>query len=64
MGNQQPLERNQWGQRAVLVVEQALDRGSRALEQNLRNFCLPGSGASHETAGDGRGHDAGVDAGL
>ena len=36
-GNEQPLERNQWGQRAVLVVE-TLDRGSRALEQNLRSF--------------------------
>ena len=36
-GNEQPLERNQWGQRAVLIVE-TLDRGSRALEQNLRSF--------------------------
>lgn len=36
-GNEQPLERNQWGDRAVLVVE-TLDRGSRALEQNLRSF--------------------------
>jgi cephalosporin-C deacetylase-like acetyl esterase len=36
-GNEQPLERNQWGNRAVLVVE-TLDRGSRALEQNLRSF--------------------------
>ncbi len=36
-GNEQPLERNQWGGRAVLVVE-TLDRGSRALEQNLRSF--------------------------
>jgi len=36
-GNEQPLERNQWGPRAVLVVE-TLDRGSRALEQNLRSF--------------------------
>ena len=36
-GNEQPLERNQWGRRAVLVVE-TLDRGSRALEQNLRSF--------------------------
>jgi cephalosporin-C deacetylase-like acetyl esterase len=36
-GNEQPLERNDWGARAVLVVE-TLDRGSRALEQNLRSF--------------------------
>ena len=36
-GNEQPLERSQWGHRAVLVVE-TLDRGSRALEQNLRSF--------------------------
>ncbi len=36
-GNEQPLERNQWGDRAVLIVE-TLDRGSRALEQNLRSF--------------------------
>jgi cephalosporin-C deacetylase-like acetyl esterase len=36
-GNEQPLERNQWGERAVLLVE-TLDRGSRALEQNLRSF--------------------------
>jgi cephalosporin-C deacetylase-like acetyl esterase len=36
-GNEQPLERNQWGNRAVLIV-QTLDRGSRALEQNLRSF--------------------------
>ena len=36
-GNEQPLERNQWGNRAVLIVE-TLDRGSRALEQNLRSF--------------------------
>jgi cephalosporin-C deacetylase-like acetyl esterase len=36
-GNEQPLERNQWGDRAVLVIE-TLDRGSRALEQNLRSF--------------------------
>jgi cephalosporin-C deacetylase-like acetyl esterase len=36
-GNEQPLERNQWGARAVLIVE-TLDRGSRALEQNLRSF--------------------------
>jgi len=36
-GNQQPLERNRWGERAVLVIE-TIDRGSRALEQNLRSF--------------------------
>ncbi len=36
-GNEQPLERNRWGDRAVLLVE-TLDRGSRALEQNLRSF--------------------------
>jgi cephalosporin-C deacetylase-like acetyl esterase len=36
-GNEQPWERNQWGDRAVLIVE-TLDRGSRALEQNLRSF--------------------------
>jgi cephalosporin-C deacetylase-like acetyl esterase len=36
-GNEQPLGRNQWGSRAVLIVE-TLDRGSRALEQNLRSF--------------------------
>jgi len=36
-GNEQPLERNQWGRRAVLIVE-TLDTGSRALEQNLRSF--------------------------
>ena len=36
-GNEQPIERNQWGDRAVLIVE-TLDRGSRALEQNLRSF--------------------------
>ena len=36
-GNEQPLEYNQWGRRAVLLVE-TLDRGSRALEQNLRSF--------------------------
>jgi cephalosporin-C deacetylase-like acetyl esterase len=36
-GNEQPLERNQWGERAVLLVE-TLDRGSRALERNLRSF--------------------------
>jgi cephalosporin-C deacetylase-like acetyl esterase len=36
-GNEQPLDRNQWGDRAVLVIE-TIDRGSRALEQNLRSF--------------------------
>jgi hypothetical protein len=36
-GNEQPLDRIDWGQRAVLVVE-TLDRGSRALEQNLRSY--------------------------
>jgi cephalosporin-C deacetylase-like acetyl esterase len=36
-GNEQPWERNQWDDRAVLIVE-TLDRGSRALEQNLRSF--------------------------
>lgn len=36
-GNEQPWERNQWGDRAVLVVE-TLDTGSRALERNLRSF--------------------------
>ena len=36
-GNEQPLERNRWGDRAVLIIE-TLDRGSRALEQNLRSF--------------------------
>lgn len=36
-GNEQPLHENDWGNRAVLVVE-TLDRGSRALEQNLRSF--------------------------
>jgi cephalosporin-C deacetylase-like acetyl esterase len=36
-GNEQPLERGQWGERAVLVIE-TIDRGRRALEQNLRSF--------------------------
>ncbi|MEK7686624.1 MAG: acetylxylan esterase, partial [Verrucomicrobiota bacterium] len=36
-GNEQPLERYRWGDRAVLVIE-TLDRSSRALEQNLRSF--------------------------
>jgi cephalosporin-C deacetylase-like acetyl esterase len=36
-GNEQPLEGCRWGERAVLVVE-TLDRGSRALEDNLRSF--------------------------
>jgi cephalosporin-C deacetylase-like acetyl esterase len=35
-GNEQPLDRIDWGARAVLVVE-TLDRGSRVLEQNLRS---------------------------
>lgn len=36
-GNEEPWERKQWGDRAVLVVE-TLDVGSRALERNLRSF--------------------------
>ncbi|MCI0390180.1 MAG: acetylxylan esterase [Acidobacteria bacterium] len=36
-GNEQPLEMDKWGERAVLVIE-TLDRGTRALEQNLRSF--------------------------
>jgi cephalosporin-C deacetylase-like acetyl esterase len=36
-GNEQPLDRIDWGPRAVLIVE-TLDRGSRALEQNLRSY--------------------------
>ena len=36
-GNEQPIERNQWGNRAVLIVE-TLDRGTRALESNLRSY--------------------------
>ena len=36
-GNEQPLELDQWGERVVLVIE-TLDRGTRALEQNLRSF--------------------------
>lgn len=36
-GNEQPLEGNRWGERVVLVVE-TLDKGSRALEPNLRSF--------------------------
>ena len=36
-GNEQPLERNQWGGRAVLIVE-TIDQGSRALERNLRSY--------------------------
>jgi cephalosporin-C deacetylase-like acetyl esterase len=36
-GNEQPLERNRWGDRAMLIVE-TLDQGSRALERNLRSF--------------------------
>lgn len=36
-GNEQPLEVNHWGDRAVLIVE-PLDRGTRSLERNLRSF--------------------------
>lgn len=36
-GNEQPLEQNQWGGRAVLIVE-TIDQGSRAPERNLRSF--------------------------
>jgi len=36
-GNEQLLEGCDWGQRAVLIIE-TLDRGSRALEENLRSF--------------------------
>jgi len=36
-GNEQARERNQWGNRAVLIVE-TIDRGSRSLERNLRSF--------------------------
>jgi len=36
-GNEQHLEGNRWGERAVLVIE-TLDKGSRALEENLRSF--------------------------
>jgi cephalosporin-C deacetylase-like acetyl esterase len=36
-GNEQPMERNQWGNRAVLIVE-TLDSGTRALETNLRSY--------------------------
>ena len=36
-GNEQPLEANQWGEHATLVIE-TIDRGTRALEQNLRSF--------------------------
>lgn len=36
-GNEQPLDVNQWGDRAVLMVE-PLDRGTRSLERNLRSF--------------------------
>ena len=36
-GNEQPFEQNQWGDRAVLVVE-TIDQGSRAMERNLRSF--------------------------
>ena len=36
-GNEQPLERNQWGDRAVLIVE-TLNTGTRTLENNMRSF--------------------------
>ncbi len=36
-GNEQLLEANQWGERAVLVAS-TLDRGNRALEGNLRSY--------------------------
>ena len=36
-GNEQPVERNAWGDLAVLIVE-TLNRGSRSLERNLRSF--------------------------
>ena len=36
-GNEQPLERIQWGDRAVLILE-TIDQGSRALERNLRSY--------------------------
>jgi cephalosporin-C deacetylase-like acetyl esterase len=36
-GNEQSLETNQSGERAILLVE-TIDRGTRALEQNLRSF--------------------------
>ena len=36
-GNEQLLEGYDWGERAVLIIE-TLDRGSRALEENLRSF--------------------------
>ena len=36
-GNEQPLEVNRWGERAVLVAS-TLDRGSRVLEGNLRSY--------------------------
>ena len=62
-GNEQPLERNQWADRAVLTVE-TLDRGSRALEQNLRSFTRRRPAASHEAPGHGRRHDARIHAGV
>ncbi|MFC1614097.1 hypothetical protein ACFL5K_02250 [Gemmatimonadota bacterium] len=36
-GNEQLLEANQWGERAVLVAS-TLDRGNRVLEGNLRSY--------------------------
>jgi cephalosporin-C deacetylase-like acetyl esterase len=36
-GNEQPLDVNHWGERAVLIVE-TIDRGTRSLERNLRSF--------------------------
>lgn len=36
-GNKQLLEGYDWGERAVLIIE-TIDRGSRALEENLRSF--------------------------
>lgn len=36
-GNEQLLEANRWGRRAVLVAT-TLDKGSRALENNLRSY--------------------------
>jgi len=36
-GNEQLLEGYDWGERVVLIIE-TIDRGSRALEENLRSF--------------------------